>query len=98
MLRFRLQTARAVYPRPPVWRLTSSVTPATPSDSFNPSRRAQKNIRRLKSKRLRLAPQRPGQRRSLNRLNPLGQLTKSDAMQSAGTRVFKRTWRYWRAR
>lgn len=97
MLRFRLQTARAVYKRPASWRWTLTITPAAPSDSYASSVREIRNIRR-RWKKLRLARMRLGQRRSMSRLLPFGKATKSDAFLSPGTKDFRRTWRYWRAR
>lgn len=64
MLRLRLQTARAVYPRPSSWRQTTSVTPPVPSDAFTPTTREIRNVRRLKPRRLRISPMRLGQRRA----------------------------------
>lgn len=93
-MKLRLQTLRAYYPRASYWRVPFSVTPAAAfSDSFSPTGRAVRNIRRRKGK-LRLTVNKPGRDRNPSWRVIHGYPWKSDARPSQASLVYKRVALY----
>lgn len=98
MTPFRLATPRATYNRGARQRYASAPS-AVRSDAFaSPYVRANRNILRLKQRKLRLVRPILRYRRVYGTIPQYSKVGLSDPFTSVASQRFKRTWKYWRAR